>query len=300
MSDLLRRLNIIQDAIALGDEDVIALQTTHLPQELKELSDLIAAQKYADAALWMIEYRKDNLMLTEYQDPEIAGLQMELAQLELALTELVAEKSECLRRISEFNAAYMETLGELLEKILQLRLQREEVRTAQETEDDLKKARHEYEEFKQQKAETPQVQSLDAEQKRELKKLFKQAAHKCHPDQLPDDRKEAGTRMFQELEAAYRKQDLAGVREVCQKLQSGTWVVDSVVVVGKDLLRQRIEITRARIFEVQTEIEKIHDDEIWQLIESITVADETWDDYFTATKCDLEVQLAELEAHHEK
>jgi len=51
MSALLKRLNIIQDAIALGDEDVIALQAACLPVALRELADLLTAQKYADAAL---------------------------------------------------------------------------------------------------------------------------------------------------------------------------------------------------------------------------------------------------------
>ena len=294
MSTLLTRLNIIQDAITLGDEDIIALQATRLPPELKDLSNLITTKKYADAALWIVDYRKDNLMLTEYQDPEIAGLQMELAQLELALTELVAEKGECLRKIAEFNAAYMANLGELLEEILRLRLQQEEARATREEDEELKEARDEYEEFAHQKAETPQVQSLDDEQKRELKKLFKQAAHKCHPDQLPDDKKEAGMQMFQELEAAHRKHDLARVREIWQKLQAGDWTAGAEAVADKDILRQRIAAARERIAGVQAEVDEILADETWQLIESLAAEGTGWDVYFAETKSSLEGKLVEM------
>jgi len=233
-------------------------------------------------------------MLTKYQDPEIAGLRMGLANLEVALTELVAEKGEALRKIAEFNAAYMAELGELLEEILQLRLLLEEERAAQEDDEELKKARDEYEEFTQQKAETPQVQSLDHKQKLELKKLYKQAAHKCHPDKLPDDKKDEGARMFQELEAAQRKNDLARVCEIWQKLQVGDWTADAETVTDKDILRQRIEATRDRIAAVQAEIDAIVADETWQLIESLAAEGTRWDAYFAETKASLEAKLAEM------
>ena len=106
--------------------------------------------------------------------------------------------------------------------------------------------------------------------------------------------------MFQELESAYRKQDISLVREILRKLEGGDWTALSAEVFDADLLRQHIEIIRNRISAVKTEVEQIYNDESWQLIESIKVAGETWDDYFAATKRGLDVQLAELEAHHEK
>jgi len=294
MSDLLKRLNIIQDAITLGDEDVVALQAARLPPAMRELADYLAAQQYAEAALWMSQYRKDNLMLTEYQDPEIAGLRMELAHLEFALTELVAEKGEALRKIAEFNAAYMANLGELLEEILQLQLQQEEARAAHEEDEELKKARDEYEEFTQQKAETPEVQSLDDEGKDELKRLYKRAVQKCHPDKLPEDKKEDGARMFQELEAAQRKNNLARVREIWQKLQAGDWTADAETVTDKDILRRRIEAARERIAAEQAEIDAIYADETWQLIDSLAADGTGWDEYFAETRASLEAKLAEM------
>jgi len=294
MSNLLKRLNIIQDAITLGDEDVVASQAERLPPAMQELADLLTAQKYADAALWIAAYRKDNLMLIEYQDPEVAGLRMELTNLEFALTELVAEKGEALRKLAEFNAACMANFGELLEEVLRLRLELEEERAAQEDNEELQKARDEYEKFTQQKAETPEVEFLDDEEKGELKRLFKRAAHKCHPDKLPDDKKDEGARMFQKLEAAQRKNDLPRVREIWQQLQAGDWTADAETVTDKDILRQRIEATRERIAAVQAEVAALYAAQTWQLIESLAAKGTRWDAYFAETKASLEAKLAEM------
>ena len=304
MSHSLARLNLIQEAITLGDEDVIVLQSVRLPAEMKSLAELLTAKKYADAAVWIGEYRRDNFAPVEYRDPEIAGLQMELANLESVLAELLAEKNEALRKVDTFTAEHNANLGEILGTIFKLLMQMQEKRAATEQspeqEEELRQAREEYEEFEQQQADTPQTVSLDAEQKKEIKKLFRKAAHICHPDRLPDEKKEEGIRMFQELEAAYRKQDISRVREILRKLEGGDWTALSAEVFDADLLRQHIEIIRNRISAVKTEVEQIYNDEIWQLIESIKVAGETWDDYFAATKRGLDVQLAELEANHEK
>jgi len=294
MSDLLKRLNIIQDAITLGDADVIASQAGRLPAAMDELASLLTAGRYADAALWIAAYRKENLMLTEYQDPEIAGLRLELANLEFALVELVAERGEVMRKLDEFNAAHMAALGELMEEILRLKLQREQARAAQEDDEELNKARDEYEEFSQQKAETPEVQPLDQEEESELKKLYKQAAHKCHPDRLPDDKKAEGTRIFQELEAANRQNDLPRVREIWQKLQAGDWTADAETVTDKDILRSRIEAVREQIDAMRAEIAALYADDTWQRIESLAADGIDWDTYFAEAKTKMEAELAKM------
>ncbi len=60
MSNLLKRLEIIQAAIDLGDEDVVALQTPRLPSEAAKLAQLLEQHEYANATAWMAEYRQNN------------------------------------------------------------------------------------------------------------------------------------------------------------------------------------------------------------------------------------------------
>ena len=128
MSHSLARLNLIQEAITLGDEDVIVLQSVRLPAEMKGLAELLTEKKYADAAVWIGEYRRDNFAPVEYRDPKIAELQMELANLESVLAELLAEKNEALRKIDAFTAEHNANLGEILGKIFKLRWKIQEKR----------------------------------------------------------------------------------------------------------------------------------------------------------------------------
>lgn len=46
MEKLLNRLQIIENALALGDEEIVALQADKLPPEASELSDLIKQKAY--------------------------------------------------------------------------------------------------------------------------------------------------------------------------------------------------------------------------------------------------------------
>ena len=298
MSDFLKRLEIIQNAIALGDEDIIALQIPKLPPEAAALIKLLADQQYAEASIWLTQYRQNNLMPAEYKDPKLSGLQAELVALENKLTALTAEKADYEREIAEFTAAYMQEVGSTLQKVLQQQKDAAEKaaqnQTAEEKQqnEDLKKARQNYEEFTRQQQEQPPSNNLSEEEKGELKKLYKQAANKCHPDKLPDDKKEIGTQMFKELESAYRQQDLKTVRQIWQKLQDGDWRAGSAIIVNPQILRRRIAEARQNINALTAELKSIQTDEVYRLLQSLKTQNITWEEHFAQIKKDLQNQLA--------
>ena len=97
--------------------------------------------------------------------------------------------------------------------------------------------------------------------------------------------------MFQELEAAHRKQDLARVRELWQALQSGDWTADAATVTDSETLQRRLATLRARIRDVQDEIKTIHADETWRRIATLVAEGTAWNEYFAKTRADLEVKL---------
>ena len=293
MSNLLKRLEIIQSAIDLDDEDVVALQTQRLPPEAEELAQLLGRKEYATAATWISEYRQNNTMLTEFTDPEVSALRLELASLENTLTALTTTRAEHDRLIAEFNAAYMREVGPVLEKVLQQRVQQEEMRTAGQAEEDenLKQARYEYEEFHHRQQTQPSVKQLSDGDKTELKKLYKQAALKCHPDRLSDKQKAQGTEKFKELQVAYNQQDLARVRKILEDIKDGDWMPGSATISDKSVLRRRIAELRATIVTLEAEIEAMLEDETWCLIESLTTDGNSWDDYFSSVRSRMEKQL---------
>ena len=294
MSNLLKRLAIIQSTIELGDADVIALQAQRLPQEAVALSQLLTQQKYTQAVAWIEEYRQNNTMPTEFIDPEVSALRLELSSLEDTLTTLTATKAEYERRITEFNAAYMREVGPIMEQILQQRIQNAEKYAAeQQDEEGVQQARDKYEEFHRQQQAQPQVEPLSDDGKAELKKLYKQAAQKCHPDRLPDEQKDKGTEKFKELQEAYNQQDLQRVQQLLEEIEGGDWTRGSATITDKTVLRRRIAKMHSAITELQAAIDALLKDETWCLIESLATARNSWDDYFSKLRAELEQQLVQ-------
>ena len=296
MSNLLKRLEIIRIAIDLGDEDVVALQASRLPSEAAKLAQLLEQQEYANATAWMAEYRQNNTMLTEFIDPEVSALRLELASFENTLTALTTSKAEYEQRIAEFNAAYMHAVGPTLEKVLQQRIQQAERLAAEQAdanEEDLRQARDEYEEFHRQQQAQPPVQHLSDDDKAELKRLYKQGAFKCHPDRLADDLQAQATEKFKQLQAAYNQQDLARVRQILTELNDGDWVLGSATISDKAMLNRRISDMRATITTLEAEIAALLADETWCLIESLATDSNSWDDYFSSLRSEMEKQLVD-------
>ena len=297
MSDLLKRLEIIQNAVALGDEDIIASQAKKLPDAAAELRRFLENKEYAAAAVWIGDFRKNNFSPVEYQDPEIAALQMELKTLENTLTELAAEKSECESVIAEFNAAYLEEVGDLLEKVLRAEMAAAEKQTGQNAAKEIENARKEYQEFRKQREQTPKPSHLSEDEKTELKKLFKRAAFKCHPDRFPNDSEKAkqGGEIFKELEEANRKQDINRIREIWQKLQDGDWTTGSAAVMDKDILRRQISALRQKTEILRAEIGEVCEGETWRLIQALAAEKTPWADYFAQTRGELRQKLGDGE-----
>lgn len=133
---------------------------------------------------------------------------------------------------------------------------------------------------------------LDDEQKAELKKLYRKAARLCHPDIVPDELKDQSTQIMQQLNAAYDKQDLAGVQKILESLENGSgFEVSSDRINNQEQLKEKIKEYKANIANIESEIEEILQDETYQ---TITTLDD-WDAYFEELKNDLETEKQKLE-----
>ena len=96
---VIKRLELIKDAIALEDEDIIAMQVERLAvEELDEDVDAIVKalriQRYDKAMLRIESYFKSNNDMIVCDAPELLGLRMELKVLEKRLQELDVRKNE--------------------------------------------------------------------------------------------------------------------------------------------------------------------------------------------------------------
>jgi len=287
-NDILKRLDIIKNAVAIEEEELIAMQLAKLkPLELDDkvlhIIALIEARQFQDIIQLIEQYKHDSSGLVVFEDPQIQGLKLELKVLENSLNDKTDELADLERQINAFNSEYMERLGGLIEAILKKR--------ADDNKED-SQAQQDWEEFvqshQQQLKDSPLV--LTTEQQQQLKSAYRQASRLCHPDKLTDEFKAQGTELFKALSEAYRHQDLERVLEILQHLEIGKPLSSaSDSINDKELLKAKIAALRLRLKELETEINALLQSEHYQRIQTI----EDKDSYFSALQKEL---LEELNA----
>ena len=291
-----KHLEILRNALSLGDEDIIALQTRKiaaLAEEtppLAELAELLQSQQYAAAVRWLNDYQKQHTAIAPYADPEIDALKLELRTVEQELVTLTVEKEGYVQLLDEFGTLYYAHCGKVVEQIFQLKLaaaEKSSQQQAQQAFDNFQKA------HRQAKKPPPE---LSAEDRRELKKMYRQACQLCHPDMLAEEDKARGTKQFQELDAAYKQNNITAVREILFALQSGrdfAGAADSLQ--EKEALTRQITTNRQKIATLKKEIAALMEDEV--LLDIMIIKD--WHAHIDAIHKDLQAELQRLQKEAE-
>lgn len=133
---------------------------------------------------------------------------------------------------------------------------------------------------------------LSDEDKARLKKAYRKAARLCHPDTVSEELKAQAHHVMSQLNVAYDKQDIVEVERILQLLVSGAgFVASSDSLDASVQLKAKIAELRHSLSVIEAELEKIHQDETYQQIQTI----EDWDLYFDAVHAPLERRREELE-----
>ena len=295
-----KHLEILRNALSLGDEDIIALQARKmaaLAEEtppLAELAELLQNQQYAAAVRWLNDYQKQHTAIAPYADPEIDALKLELRAVEQELVALTTQKEEYGQTLDEFNALYYAHCGELVGQILRLKLAAAKKAPQPQQQEQEQQAFDDFQQAHQQAKKPPP--ELSAEDRRELKKMYRQACQLCHPDMLAEEDKARGTKQFQELDAAYKQNNITAVREILSALQSGrdfAGAADSLQ--EKEALTRQITVNRQKIATLKKEIAALLADEDLQNILAI----KDWQAHFAAVHKDLQAELQRLQKEAE-
>jgi DnaJ-domain-containing protein 1 len=178
-------------------------------------------------------------------------------------------------------------LGELIEAILKLNT------TLDNTVEEQEEAEQAYESFQQDHHEqlNDLTEPLTDQEKKSLKKAYRQASRLCHPDKLSDVFKEQGEVFFKALNEAYRRQDLKQVEQILANLESGVSLnIASDDMNDKELLQKKIIVLRDRISLLEIEIRQLQENETYQRIQSI----DDMEAYFSELKQALEAELEAL------
>jgi len=294
---LLKRLEIIKNAISIEEEDLIFMQVEKLKQlKLDEQTNiivqLIESQQFENVIQLIEQYKQDHTGISVYEDHAIQGLKLELKILEDSVNHLSDEKLECQRQINHFNSEYMLRLGDLINAILKLQTSSKHLDEEQQ-----KKAQEHYESFQQEQQEqlSELTEKLSANEKKKLKKAYRQASRLCHPDKLSDEIKEQGETIFKSLNEAYRRHDLKRVTQILSDLKNGIgFNVASDKINDKEILQKRVAALRVKVNALENEIQLLKEDEVYQKIQKI----ENFDEYFNVIKLSLKSELKHLQESH--
>lgn len=122
MQALIRRLEVIKNAIALGDEDLIPLQLAKLPASddarVQAIVEALQTEHYSHAVQLIEEFIQSSSGLVVYEDVAVAGLRLELKRLEEKILELNEDKLITQQKIAEFRSQYHLALGEWIQAVL--------------------------------------------------------------------------------------------------------------------------------------------------------------------------------------
>ena len=297
-----KRLEVIRQLIELEDTEDIALQIRRLqqyalPDTVQDIIRQLQAKTYGDAAAHITQYLRSHRQVTTYTDPEISGLKLEIKTLELELASLSNELSTAEKLIHDFSIRHNRILGDLIRRILALRLQ-----VAQDKAQDSPQEQARYEEAQQdyqdyirnyESLQKETLHTLTPEEARSLKTTFRKAALLCHPDKVNDAQRPQAQAAFVALQKAYKENNLARVQEIWTELQQGNIFVGKAESISEkaQLKAELLQMREIHAQNLQT-LNDLKASDAYQTIQNIT----DWVAYFEETKRELEEVLEDLES----
>ena len=289
---IIKRLEIIKNIILLEDIDDISIAVEKLKryqfnEDVRTIITSISNKEFAKAITTIQEFINSYQQITIWNDPEIAGIRLEIKILESQINAFDNEKIELEKVISDFQHRHTIELGEVILEVLRLRkIKYKNHKKETEAEEDFNNYSKQYETEKDKKQF-----ELDEEEKLELKKKFRKATTMCHPDKVSEEQKAEAEEIFIELKKAYDEHDLEKVNQLLHDLENGKKFVSQADSISeKEKLKITLEKLKQKLKGIENEIISLKETEIFTTINNIT----NWDNYFTETKTQLEEELQNL------
>lgn len=127
MSQLIKRLELINNLILLEETELLATQLDHLANHreldprLDEIYHSLSQSLYRDALAQIAAYLAAQHGLVALHDVQLAASRLELRSLEKLLEQRLQQQSQVHEQVEQFNQQHAFILGPLLEKVLQVR-----------------------------------------------------------------------------------------------------------------------------------------------------------------------------------
>ena len=241
--------------------------------------------------------------IQKYEDQTIGFLKKEIKRLQSVYNKLIIIKSEIEKLIFEFDNQLTIATSELILKILKKKSEKlsEAIKNSFIIDKELKRKVKDYEDtikdFKD--YETRFIQSkkqieLNDSEKKELKEKYRKASKLCHPD-VTNLSESVANKIFNELNQAYKENNLSKVNEILNKLENNLDLSDQssyhLNITEKDKLEKMIEGLKNSINKIRNEIRELKKSKTYKL----AYDNKDWNAYFIRMKLELQEQLNNLE-----
>jgi len=291
VNQIIKRLEVLKNYIILNDLDDIEyaiskLEKYNFNESINKIISLLKSQSFGQAVEEIHVFINSYNQLSIWNDPEISALQLEIRMLENQINAFENEKIDLEKLLIDFEYRHTKELGHLILSILKIR---KEKYNNKESEKDFEDYQREYTKELQRK-----VFELPDEDKKILKKEYKNASILCHPDKFVNESIEVQKKaeeIFKELNEAQKNNDLERIREIVYNLKRGILSISTLKNQDKELLKLTAKSLKKKLNDLQIEIEGIKESETFIHINSL----KNWDFYFITQKELLEQELVELQ-----
>jgi len=302
---MIKRLKTIQFLVSERNlqeakEEISALDSNHsgLKEELLCLLDG-RQLKALEALLNNIIHE---MSLPSRGEPLLSGLRTSLSLLSTRLSVALNKKADIQRQINEFRQRHNSELGMLMGDILRLQMDLFYLRQQKDTrfQEAYQQAKKDYSSFESQKKhiskERP-LREISREERNRLRKLYREASKRCHPDMVAPEMREEARQWFIELNNAYLYNDIRKVEEIYHLLSRNLFSENNEYERGEaGLLEARIKRLQAEIHRVEEEIKELMSSAVYKTIRQIT----DFDAYFSGLKQKLEKEYEALKQDYER
>lgn len=293
---IIKRLEIIKNLIVLEEVEEIETNTKKL-KELSRSEDLelifksLINKEYSTSIELIQKYISNFQQLSIWNDPEISSLKLEIKLLEHEINAFENEKFDIEKTINEFNHRHTIELGGLILEILNLRKTffKDQQTKFKEAEEDFNNYNNYYEAEKQK-----EVFEITIEEKKELKKLYKNASILCHPDKFINESieiQQQAEELFKELNEANSKNNIKRVTEILENLKKGILKPNAGGKISdKERLKETLVQLKNKLIQLEKNLKDLKESETYQSIININ----DWENYFAENKELLQKELNDL------
>jgi hypothetical protein len=191
-------------------------------------------------------------------DPDAERLLARCALLQGQMLDLTTRLADMEQQVRSYEQHQYQALGEVVSECLRLRQEYHSLKAARSgAAADRERARQADEDFDAYRRSTEQAAAplpeLDEDEQDELRRLYRAAAMRCHPDRAAEAERTEAHEIFLRVQAAYQACDLAGLRSITAEL-AGLARRDEVAGTAEPAAAPASSAVRRRVAELQVQV----------------------------------------------